>query len=197
MTHQCSISCFTDFSPEIRGHIQRKLKNYSKSDYRIRGATQPTMTDNAALELLTKSNGKCILCNCDLILHDWPAGHQKQFSFDRLADNDTHHKSNVQITCLECNLKKADEDYRPDRSIYPKYRTAIYILTSLKDLADVENVREVLAYQRDLRLHIAYLHTLVYANRRRNPWLYNDEQPVDKMPKRVYPSYRGGFSDEI
>lgn len=102
--HVCDVNCFVNYESKIMDRIERKLELHKERDLTLFGGT---ISPECAMKLLKASKGYCSICSKRLILHDWSAYAPEQFSFDRLNDRESHHESNLQITCYRCNIYKA------------------------------------------------------------------------------------------
>ena len=65
------------------------------------------ITYDEIIEKLVLSKLKCYYCRCECLLMYKNVREKKQWTLDRINNNIGHHKNNVVICCLECNLKKA------------------------------------------------------------------------------------------
>ncbi len=197
MKHQCDGTCFQNFEKTIKKSVGTKIKHYERTDSRPKFKDcERTMTPKQALSILKDSNGFCTICSDQLRLHDWKTDDSKQFSFDRIDDDDTHHKNNVQITCLRCNLQKANDTYQPDPKYLREYSGLVkefYEINSLVKNDELKNPLEMYIYAQTLVPYIAYLHEQVYGARKKNVWF---AVPSDIKPKKAYPIRHYAFSDE-
>ncbi|GAG18170.1 unnamed protein product, partial [marine sediment metagenome] len=66
--------------------------------------------------LIKKQNSKCVYCEHDLEIK-FNSGNLAQISIDRIDSSEHYKKSNIQITCIFCNLAKNDLD----DSMYKKF----------------------------------------------------------------------------
>ena len=62
------------------------------------------------LEILVISKLKCYYCKCDCLLMYDNVREKKQWTLDRLDNEEGHNRDNVVVSCLECNLKKGTMD---------------------------------------------------------------------------------------
>ncbi len=62
------------------------------------------------LEILVISKLKCHYCRCDCLLMYDNIREKKQWTLDRLDNEQGHNRDNVVVSCLECNLKKGTID---------------------------------------------------------------------------------------
>lgn len=195
MKHQCDEQCFTNFKQTIRSHVKRKVERYFSTDSRKKfDLCEPTMTTKEALIMLQRSRGKCAICDKTLILHNWDYNSRDQFSFDRLSDEDTHHIGNVQVTCLGCNIEKADNFYLPDHKWLHIYEATVteFMTTNEYIQSDgIKNRAELIRYRDQLRSYLSHLHTLTYNNRKKNGWYRYNNAIISSHPEVVYPLIDG------
>ncbi len=100
----------------VKKEIERKLSGYKNQD------TKKTCFDVnyfinycETLEKLVISKLRCYYCRCECKLMYENIKEKKQWTLDRLDNDQGHNRDNVVICCLECNLKKGtmdDEKFR-------------------------------------------------------------------------------------
>ena len=100
----------------VKKEIERKLSGYKNQD------TKKTCFDVnyfinycETLEKLVISKLRCYYCRCECKLMYETIREKKQWTLDRLDNDQGHNRDNVVICCLECNLKKGtmdDEKFR-------------------------------------------------------------------------------------
>jgi hypothetical protein len=193
MTHKCSYECFEKYQDQIRQHVEIKVQHYVHTDDAQKFIDCcPTINPDKAYNLLLESKGKCCLCTKQLTLHNWTYRSPTQFSFDRLDDDDSHHIDNLQITCLSCNTKKADDVFFPNYGkSFDEYTELVrnfLLINRLIKNGDVENSRELRQYLNQLRPYLAHLHNLVYEDRKPNGWFRYDKI-TNIRPNSVAPVY--------
>lgn len=193
MTHICSYKCFEKYQNEIKKHVEVKIEHYIHTDNAMKFINcRSTINPDKAYNLLLDSKGKCKLCDKQLILHNWSYRNPNQFSFDRIDDDDSHHSRNLEITCLACNTKKADDVFFPNYGkFFDEYtdlvRNFLFYARLLKN-GDLENASQMRTYLNQLRPYLAHLHNLVYENRKSNGWIrYNKITNI--RPNPVFPVY--------
>ena len=202
--HTCSEKCFSRYNKYINAKISEKLRAYKHTDTRVR-RNEGTISQEDAYALLLYTKGICEDCGRQCILHGWEFKDKKQFSFDRLDDDESHNKDNLRITCLECNVKKADEMYKPDMKYLRDYsylRNEYWFLVSMAKSCSVVHVKQIDDYIVKLGYACAHYHYLTYGNRRTHRWertLFTDNLV---KPNRDYKNYwyaqiGSYFSDEI
>ena len=154
--------------------VTQKVERYAKTDYRRFGLSDKQLTVDQAITLLEAANEKCSLCSTTLKMHSWNAGDNDQFSFDRLNDDKRHKIGNLQITCLGCNIKKADDQYRPDLDNLQIYKTFINeFFYGSKRMHLISDSKKDIAWQRlhNVKAMCKKYHELTYGDRRINNWI--------------------------
>ena len=91
--------------------IKNKLDGYSRQDAEngIRDLSA-FISLNATIELLLVSKLRCMYCRqcCELIYKDVMA--PRQWTLDRVDNDQGHNDGNVAIACLACNLQRRNMD---------------------------------------------------------------------------------------
>jgi len=106
----------------LKYHLSYKINGYKKFDEKLKikypdeNINLKTITTNEALIFIKEKNIKnCPICE-DIILYDNYSSHCLfQFSFDRINNKEIHHLNNIQITCYNCNSKKANAEINNNR----------------------------------------------------------------------------------
>jgi hypothetical protein len=165
--------------------LLNKLERYRVHDFhRLKSSECITFED--ALEMMLNVN-KCPDCDREIKKYYEPNDPQ-QFSFDRLNDRIPHIKSNLRITCLECNMKKAAEQYKPDENYLADYellRNEFFYIARNKHL--INNKQKATERQRQLTTAASILHTKVYGDRKKSSWQVHDVTPAE--PNKYYKNY--------
>lgn len=195
-----------------RTAVVYKLGRYRDSDIRERNkrGTKPTLSIDEAMDLIEKSEGKCKCCGKKMIMHSWPKkpdeapavfaeGFNQQFSFDRIDDNGTHSVDNLQVVCLLCNIKLADLKYKPDYfakipegrltgvNAYNKYEYAKVRFNNFEDMCIKGKNRkfigrDVWKYHREQKAYMAFLHDIIYGDRKINNWKKHGVEASSALP---------------
>ena len=95
----------------IKREIQKKIKGYKNQDLIKKLINlNKFISLSQTIEKLVESKLKCFYCkeNCELIYKDIFA--KKQWTLDRINNNEGHNFDNVVICCYECNIKRGDMD---------------------------------------------------------------------------------------
>ena len=95
----------------VEKEIKRKLLSYKSQDnkneiYDI----NYFISYEDTVEKLVISKLKCFYCRCDCKLMYENVREKKQWTLDRTDNDEGHNKNNVEICCLECNLKRGTMD---------------------------------------------------------------------------------------
>lgn len=202
---------FTDMNLCKRA-VGYKIEEYRKSDIREKNkrGTKPTLNIDEAMQLIVESKGLCKCCGREMIMHSWPKkpvgvpavfaeGFNRQFSFDRINNNGTHSADNLQVVCLCCNIKLSDLEYNPSYfakipegrfaglTAYDEYEYAKVRFNEFEDACIKGKNRkyisaEVWKYHREQKAYMAYLHDIIYADRKQNNWKRSGVVASSELP---------------
>jgi hypothetical protein len=88
-------------------NLDEKIKSYEVSD-RAKGweITNNRLNMDKFKLMFKKQGGCCSLCGCAVKLNWSFSGDLAQYSLDRIDNDLPHEMSNMQITCLLCNVSK-------------------------------------------------------------------------------------------
>ena len=93
----------------VKREIKKKIYGYKNQDLtkKIINLNKLISLDQT-VERLVESKLKCFYCkeNCDLVYKDILA--RKQWTLDRINNNEGHNYDNVVISCYECNIKRGN-----------------------------------------------------------------------------------------
>jgi hypothetical protein len=96
-----------DGSISVEKSIKKKIKGYENQDKKKDILNKKKLINyNDLLEVLVISKLKCYYCKCDCLLMYDSVREKKQWTLDRLDNDQGHNRDNIVIACLECNLKK-------------------------------------------------------------------------------------------
>ena len=84
--------------------IKKKMYSYSKQD-KIK-KRKNNMTFDTIIELLVASKLQCFYCKDYIYLIYTNDKREKQWSLDRIDNNNGHTHDNCVISCLSCNIQK-------------------------------------------------------------------------------------------
>lgn len=178
--NNCPFDCFGTCSSTIINHVKVKLSHHRSADstYKFRHCS-PTMCSHEAYAMLVVSRGICCICQSSVLLHGWEPNDKRQFSFDRLDDSKTHSADNVQITCLGCNLKKADNRYQPKYGpLFDEYVALVKEFMNERRGGDKVYIQKLAAY-------LAWLHDEVYGDNKENNWKKRVSPSSEKPTKNI------------
>jgi hypothetical protein len=96
--HQCKL---------IMQHISQKLNGYRSQDIKKGFFNAELFADKEyVLELLSKSLNLCYYCKSHVQVLYENVREPKQWSLDRIFNDQGHNKENLVIACLECNVSR-------------------------------------------------------------------------------------------
>ena len=100
-----------DGSINVEKSIKKKIKGYENQDKKKDILNKKKLINyNDLLEVLVISKLKCYYCKCDCLLMYDNVREKKQWTLDRLDNDQGHNRDNIVIACLDCNLKKRTMD---------------------------------------------------------------------------------------
>jgi hypothetical protein len=95
----------------IKKEVQRKLRGYKNQDRKKEVFDKRYFISyDELLEKLVVSKLKCYYCRCECKLMYENIREKKQWTLDRLDNEQGHNRDNVVVSCLECNVKKGTMD---------------------------------------------------------------------------------------
>jgi 5-methylcytosine-specific restriction endonuclease McrA len=95
----------------VKKSIEKKIKGYENQDIKKDKLNKNKLIKyEDLLEILVISKLKCYYCKCDCLLMYDNVREKKQWTLDRLNNDEGHNRDNVVVSCLECNLKKGTID---------------------------------------------------------------------------------------
>ena len=95
----------------VKKSIEKKIKGYENQDIKKDKLNKNKLIKyEDLLEILVISKLKCYYCKCDCLLMYDNVREKKQWTLDRLDNEEGHNRDNVVVSCLECNLKKGTID---------------------------------------------------------------------------------------
>ena len=95
----------------VQRSINKKIKGYENQDIKKDKLNKKKLIKyDDLLEILVISKLKCYYCKCDCLLMYDNVREKKQWTLDRLNNDEGHNRDNVVVSCLECNLKKGTID---------------------------------------------------------------------------------------
>lgn len=96
-----------DQSDLVKEQIHTKIKGYRYQDLLKKLYYEPDFVDYPyVIELLKACELKCFYCHLDcMILYPY-VREPRQWTLERINNDIGHNKGNVQIACLDCNLRR-------------------------------------------------------------------------------------------
>lgn len=91
--------------------INKKLKSYTQQDFIKNFFNNNIIIKEDLLEKFIKSKLKCNFCNNQVKIFYKEVRDKKQWTLDRINNNLPHTIDNVNICCLECNIKRRNRNY--------------------------------------------------------------------------------------
>jgi len=98
---------FDTISKTVCKEINKKISSYKQQDVvKKRLNTAKFLTFESVIHKLIECELKCRYCETDMfVLYD-VTREQKQWSVDRVDNNQGHNIDNYHLACLDCNLKR-------------------------------------------------------------------------------------------
>jgi hypothetical protein len=91
----------------ITSELKRKVSSYKQQDLtKSRYNSDAFITIDYVIQLLKESELKCCFCSQEVLLLYGFKRDIKQWTLDRINNDEGHNINNVLIACLECNLKR-------------------------------------------------------------------------------------------
>jgi len=84
-------------------NLKQKIESYKETD--AKKGLKNDIDEEYIIGLIEKQNHMCHHCHKDLLVDDYERKGEKQYSVDRVNDSIGHTKTNVVISCWECNRK--------------------------------------------------------------------------------------------
>jgi 5-methylcytosine-specific restriction endonuclease McrA len=95
----------------LKREIEKKIRGYRNQDMQKKLIDLNKLISlDQTIELLVVSKLKCFYCKdkCSLLYKN--IFEKKQWTLDRINNNEGHNHDNVVISCLDCNIKRGDMD---------------------------------------------------------------------------------------
>ena len=101
-----------DINTMVKNQIQQKINGYRWQDIKKNIFYPDNFIDyDFVIDLLQKSQGKCFYCQCYVqVIYDL-VREPKQWTIERINNSMGHNKGNVEISCLNCNLRRRTMHY--------------------------------------------------------------------------------------
>jgi hypothetical protein len=104
--------------------LKRKIVGYRSQDVVNKKLNRETLVDlETVLKLLYKCENKCYYCqNSCLVLYEYVRD-RKQWSLERKDNSIGHNKGNLDIACLECNVRR--KTMNQERYVFTKQMSIV------------------------------------------------------------------------
>jgi len=123
-TDTTTIATTITISPKIKlmaSQIKRKLDGYRNQDIEKNKFDPIAFVDlSFVVDQLVKSNLQCFYCKQQVSVLYHTVRDPKQWTLERVYNNQGHNKKNIEIACLSCNIKRRTmyhEKYRFTKQI--------------------------------------------------------------------------------
>ena len=93
----------------VSNKIKQKIKSYKQTDKEKFNIDNDLTLENV-IKILISYNYKCDECGKEIII-DYKKGCYRQFSLDRINDNNPHNYDNIRLCCLSCNINHKKNIY--------------------------------------------------------------------------------------
>ena len=84
--------------------LKSRIYSYKNRDKR-HGIENTDVTVDICMELIEKSDGICISCNCQMLFENITRYCIYQFTIDAIDPKKGHNKDNLRLLCFECNSR--------------------------------------------------------------------------------------------
>lgn len=91
--------------------INKKINSYINQDIDKGFENKEIINKENLIEKLIESKLKCKFCNSDVKIFYKEVRYKKQWTLDRINNYMPHIITNVNICCLECNIKRKNRNY--------------------------------------------------------------------------------------
>jgi hypothetical protein len=88
--------------------LKSRIYSYKNRDKR-HGIENTDITVDMCMELIEKSDGICISCNCEMLFENVTRYCVYQFTIDAIEPKKGHNKGNLRLLCFECNSRSGGE----------------------------------------------------------------------------------------
>ena len=103
----------------IKQQIQQKLSSYTSQDItKNKYNKEEFINNNEVLQLMIDSENKCFYCKEKVYVLYENVREPKQWTLERIDNEEGHNKKNVVISCLYCNLRRRTMYY--ERFLFTK-----------------------------------------------------------------------------
>ena len=118
--------------------LKKKISSYKQQDKhkKILRKESSIITLQETLDKLVASKLKCYYCKTKIFILYKQIREKKQWTLDRIDNSIGHHRDNVVISCLECNLKRRTTEI--DRFTFTKQLKIKKLQETISD-SDINN----------------------------------------------------------
>jgi ribonuclease HI len=95
-------------SPIVHALVADKTRGYACQD--AKKSRQGRIETEQVLEMLVSAHMRCCYCDCIMRVHYAESRDPQQWTLDRVDNTDGHHRENLVVACLQCNLKRRTID---------------------------------------------------------------------------------------
>ena len=118
----------------VKEHINAKIRGYRYQDLLKKLFNQTEFVDyNFVIDLLRTCELKCMYCRLECMILYPHVREPRQWTLDRIQNHIGHNKGNVQIACLNCNLRR--KTIHHERYLETKKIEKVRKITSEEDAA--------------------------------------------------------------
>jgi hypothetical protein len=100
----------------VSNKIKQKIKSYKQTD-KEKFNIDNNLTLENVIKILISYNYKCDECGKEIII-DYKKGCYRQFSLDRINDNNPHNYDNIRLCCLSCNINHQKNIFYSGRAVF-------------------------------------------------------------------------------
>lgn len=83
--------------------LNRRLYSYKTRDKQQYGIEDNGLTVDICMDLIEKSDGICVSCNCEMLFENVTRHCVYQFTIDAIDPPRGHTKDNIRLLCFACN----------------------------------------------------------------------------------------------
>lgn len=123
-------------SPLVKEQIHSKVRGYRYQDYLKGILNESEFVDDAyVLGILRDCKLKCFYCHIECMILYPHVREPKQWTLERINNDIGHNKGNVQIACLECNLRR--------RTIHHERYIETKKITNIRKIIDTQEEEDI------------------------------------------------------
>lgn len=100
------VCCFHSLKKNYKSYpLIHKIEGYKDMD-NYKFDKKGNITETWILEQLKSQNNRCYICLEEVLIYNFMAGCQYQYSVDRIFNDMPHDENNCLISCFYCNCRK-------------------------------------------------------------------------------------------